>query len=114
MLAMAEGDLYVWKCKCLHADQSPPTASERSNKKTKKKNATPITVDSFFDSDNEDLDGYSSPRVACAKKSSDIRRISFDMDPEMYVVEIDEHAKGCPRGSIVTPTNHTYSIELRT
>ena len=113
MLAMAEGDLYVWKCKCLHADQSPPTASERSNKKTKKKNATPITVDSF-DSDNEDLDGYSSPRVACAKKSSDIRRISFDMDPEMYVVEIDEHAKGCPRGSIVTPTNHTYSIELRT
>ena len=85
------------KCNFLHADQSPSTASERSNKKTKKKNATPITVVSFFDSDNEDLDGYSSPRVASAKKSSDNRRISFDMDPEMYMVEIDEYREGMPK-----------------
>ena len=53
-----------------------------ASKKTPKKKATPITIDSFFDSDNEDAMDYSSPRVASAKKSSDVRKISFDLEPE--------------------------------
>ena len=66
------------KCKFLHADQSPSASSERTSKKTPKKKATPITIDSFFDSDNEDSMDYTSPRIASAKKSSDDRRISFE------------------------------------
>ena len=82
------------KCKFRHADQSPSMASEKASKKTNKKNATPITIDSFFDSDNEKAMGYSSPRVASAKKSSDSRRISFDMDPEVYEVETEDYQDG--------------------
>ena len=100
------------KCKFLHVDQSPSTASERSNKKTKKKTATPITLDSFFDSISEDDDGCSSPRIASAKKSSDDRRISLDMDPDMYVVEIDEYREGMPK-RIYRDPNKPY-VCLRT
>ena len=88
------------KCKFLHADQSPSTASERTSKKTTKKNATPITIDSFFDSDNEDAMGYTSSRVASAKRSSDSRRISFDMDPEVHKVCIEDYQDGLPKRMI--------------
>ena len=81
------------KCKFLHADQSPSASSERTSKKTPKKKATPIAIDSFFDSDNEDAMDYFSPRIASAKKSSDVRKISFDLEPEIHKI------------SIVTPTS---------
>ena len=64
------------KCKFLHADQSPSASSERTSNKDKKKKAVPITIDSFFDSDTEDAKDYSSPRVASAKKSSDVSQIN--------------------------------------
>ena len=51
------------KCKFLHADQSPSASSERSNTKDRRKKAAPITIDSFFDSDNEDAIGYILLRV---------------------------------------------------
>ena len=84
------------KYKFLHADQSPSTASERTSKKTTKKNATPITIDSFFDSNNEDAMGYTFPRIASAKKSSDYRRISFDMNPDMHKIYIEDYQEGMP------------------
>ena len=95
---MAERNLHIWKQlrKTPHADQSPSTASERASRKTNKKNATPITIDSFFDSDNEHAMDYPCQRVASAKKSSDSRRISFDMDPE-YKVEFEEYQDGMPK-----------------
>ena len=55
------------KCKFLHADQSPSASSERASNKNKKKKATPITIDSFFDSDNEDALDYSSLRVSSGR-----------------------------------------------
>ena len=55
------------KCRFLHAEQASSTASERSDKRTTRKKATPITIDSFFDSDTEDAMDYISPRVASAK-----------------------------------------------
>ena len=85
------------KCKFLHADQSPSASSERTSKKTPKKKATPITIDSFFDSDNEDAMDYSSPRVASAKKSSDIRKISFDLEPEVHKMFIEDYQEGMPK-----------------
>ena len=85
------------KCKFLHADQSPSASSERTSKKTPKKKATPITIDSFFDSDNEDAMDYSSPRIASAKKSSDARRISFDLEPEVHEVVIENYQEGLPK-----------------
>ena len=85
------------KCKFLHADQSPSASSERTSKKTPKKKATPITIDSFFDSDNEDAMDYSSPRIASAKKSSDIRRISFDLEPEVHKIAIENYQEGVPK-----------------
>ena len=85
------------KCKFLHADQSPSASSERTSKKTPKKKATPITIDSFFDSDNEDAMDYSSPRIASAKKSSDIRRISFDLEPEVHKIAIENYQEGLPK-----------------
>ena len=85
------------KCKFLHADHSPSASSERTSKKTPKKKATPITIDSFFDSDNEDAMDYSSPRVASAKKSSDIRKISFDLEPEVHKIFIDDYQEGMPK-----------------
>ena len=84
-------------CKFLHADQSPSASSERTSKKTPKKKATPITIDSFFDSDNEDAMDYSSPRIASAKKSSDARRISFDLEPEVHEVVIENYQEGLPK-----------------
>ena len=85
------------KCKFLHADQSPSASSERTSKKTPKKRATPITIDSFFDSDNEDAMDYSSPRIASAKKSSDARRISFDLEPEVHEIAIENYQEGLPK-----------------
>ena len=85
------------KCKFLHADQSPSASSERTSKKTPKKKATPITIDSFFDSDNEDAMDYFSPRIASAKKSSDVRRISFDLEPEIHKVVIEDYQEGLPK-----------------
>ena len=85
------------KCKFLHADQSPSASSERTSKKTPKKKATPITIDSFFDSDNEDAMDYSSPRVASAKKSSDVRKISFDLEPEVHKIFIENYQEGMPK-----------------
>ena len=85
------------KCKFLHADQSPSASSERTSKKTPKKKATPITVDSFFDSDNEDAMDYSSPRIASAKKSSDIRKISIDLEPEVHKIFIEDYQEGLPK-----------------
>ena len=79
------------KCKFLHADQSPSASSERTSKKTPKKKAAPITVDSFFDSDNEDAMDYSSPR------SSDVRKISFDLDPEVHKIFIENYQEGMPK-----------------
>ena len=87
---------YGSKCKFLHAEQSPSASSERTSKKTPKKKATPITIDSFFDSDNEDAMDYSSPRVASAK-SSDFRRISFDMEPEVHKIFIENYQEGMPK-----------------
>ena len=84
------------KCRFLHADQSPSTASERTDKKTTRKNATPITIDSFFDSDTEDAADYFSPRVASAK-SSDSRKISFDMEPDVHKVFIKDYQEGMPK-----------------
>ena len=71
--------------------------SERTSKKTPKKKATPITIDSFFDSDNEDARDYTSPRIASAKKSSDVRRISFDLDPEVHEIAIEDYQEGLPK-----------------
>ena len=84
------------KYKFLHADQSPSAASERASKKTTKKNAPPITIDSFFDSDTEDAIDYTSPRVASAK-SSDGRKISFDMEPEVHKIFIKDYQEGMPK-----------------
>ena len=66
-------------------------------KRHPKKKATPITIDSFFDSDNEDAMDYSSPRVASAKKSSDIRKISFDLEPEVHKIFIEDYPGGMPK-----------------
>ena len=81
----------------LHADQSPSASSERTSNKDKKKKAAPITIDSFFDSDNEDAKDYSSPRVASAKKSSDVRKITFDMEPEIHKIHIKDYPEGMPK-----------------
>ena len=86
------------KCKFLHADQSPSASSERASNKDKKKKAVPITIDSFFDSDTEDAKDYSSPRVASAKKSSDVRKITFDMEPESP----QDSYQGLPGGNAQT------------
>ena len=94
------------KCKFLHADQSPSASSERTSKKTPKKKATPITIDSFFDSDNEDAMDYSSPRIASAKKSSDARRISFDLEPEVYEIAIENYQEGLPKCIYRDPNKH--------
>ena len=94
------------KCKFLHADQSPSASSERTSKKTPKKRATPITIDSFFDSDNEDAMGYSSPRIASAKKSSDARRISFDLEPEVHEIAIENYQEGLPKRIYRDPNKH--------
>ena len=40
---------------------------------------------------------YASSRVASAKKSSDSRRISFDTDPEVYKVYIEDYQEGMPK-----------------
>ena len=85
------------KCKFLHADQSPSASSERTSNKDKKKKAAPITIDSFFDSDTEDAKDYSSPRVASAKKSSDVRKITFDMEPEIHKIHIKDYPEGMPK-----------------
>ena len=85
------------KCKFLHADQSPSASSERASSKTKKKKATPITIDSFFDSENEDAKDYSSPRVASAKKSSDVRKITFDLEPEIHKIPTKDYPEGMPK-----------------
>ena len=85
------------KCKFLHTDQSPSASSERASNKNKKKKATPITIDSFFDSDNEDAMDYSSPRVASAKKSSDVRKITFDLEPEVHKIPIKDYPEGMPK-----------------
>ena len=95
------------KCKFLHADQSPSASSERTSKKTPKKKATPITIDSFFDSDNEDTMDYSSPRIASAKKSSDIRRISFDLEPEVHKIVTENYQEGLPKRTYRDP-NKSY------
>ena len=50
----------------------------------------------FFDSDNEDAMDYFSPRIASAKKSSDVRRISFDLEPEIHKVVIEDYLEGLP------------------
>ena len=94
------------KCKFLHADQSPSASSERTSKKTPKKRATPITIDSFFDSDNEDAMDYSSPRIACTKKSSDARRISFDLEPEVHEIAIENYQEGIPKRIYRDPNKH--------
>ena len=94
------------KCKFLHADQSPSASSERTSKKTPKKRATPITIDSFFDSDNEDAMNYSSPRIASAKKSSDARRISFDLEPEVHEIAIENYQEGLPKRIYRDPNKH--------
>ena len=94
------------KCKFLHADQSPSASSERTSKKTPKKKATPITIDSFFDSDNEDAMDYSSPRIASAKKSSDARRISFDLEPEVHEIAIENYQEGLPKRIYRDPNKH--------
>ena len=94
------------KCKFLHADQSPSASSERTSKKTPKKRATPITIDSFFDSDNEDAMDHSSPRIASAKKSSDARRISFDLEPEVHEIAIENYQEGLPKRIYRDPNKH--------
>ena len=85
------------KCKFLHADQSPSASSERTSNKDKKKKAVPITIDSFFDSDTEDAKDYSSPRIASAKKSSDVRKITFDLEPEIHKIPIKDYPEGMPK-----------------
>ena len=85
------------KCKFLHADHSPSASSERTSNKDKKKKAVPITIDSFFDSDTEDAKDYSSPRIASAKKSSDVRKITFDLEPEIHKIPIKDYPEGMPK-----------------
>ena len=80
-----------------HLHQSPSASSERTSNKDKKKKAAPITMDSFFDSDTEDAKDYSSPRVASAKKSSDVRKITFDMEPEIHKIHIKDYPEGMPK-----------------
>ena len=41
--------------------------------------------------------GYTSSRVASAKKSSDCRRISFDMEPGVHKVVIEDYQEGMPK-----------------
>ena len=91
------------KCKFLHAEQSPSASSEKTSKKTPKKKATPITIDSFFDSDNEDAMDYTSPRIASAKKSSDVRRISFELEPEVHEIVIENYQEGLPKRTYRDP-----------
>ena len=97
------------KCKFLCADQSPSASSERASNKNKKKKATPITIDSFFDSDNEDAMDYSSPRVASAKKSSDVRKITFDLEPEVHKIPIKDYPEGLPK-RIYRDSNKPYIL----
>ena len=99
------------KCKFLHADQSPSASSERTSKKTPKKKATPITIDSFFDSDNEDAMDYSSPRIASAKKSSDVRRVSFDLEPEVHEIAIENYQEGLPKRVYRDPNKHYIRLQ---
>ena len=40
---------------------------------------------------------YTSPRIASAKKSSDVRRISFDLEPEMHEIAIENYIEGLPK-----------------
>ena len=98
------------KCKFLHADQSPSASSERTSKKTPKKKATPITIDSFFDSDNEDSMDYTSPRIASAKKSSDVRRISFDLEPEVHEIAIENYLEGLPKRMYRDPNQQALCL----
>ena len=81
------------KCRFLHAEQASSTASEKSDKRTTRKKATPITIDSFFDSDTEDAMDYISPRVASAR-SHDCRKISFDMEPDVHKIFIKDYPEG--------------------
>ena len=102
------------KCKFLHADQSPSASSERTSNKDKKKKAVPITIDSFFDSDTEDAKDYSSPRIASAKKSSDIRKITSDLEPEILQDSLSRTIqRECPNECIVTPTSPMLSGRSR-
>ena len=40
---------------------------------------------------------YSSPRVASAKKSSDVRKITFDLEPEVRKIFIKDYPEGMPK-----------------
>ena len=92
---------------CTFGNKCKFLSSERTSKKTPKKKATPITIDSFFDSDNEDTMDYSSPRIASAKKSSDIRRISFDLEPEVHKIVTENYQEGLPKRTYRDP-NKSY------
>ena len=40
---------------------------------------------------------YFSPRIASAKKSSDVRKISFDLEPEIHKIFIEDYQEGLPK-----------------
>ena len=50
---------------------------------------------------------YTSPRIASAKKSSDVRRISFELEPEVHEVVIENYQEGLPK-SIYRDPNKQY------
>ena len=49
---------------------------------------------------------YSSPRIASAKKSSDARRISFDLEPEVHEIAIENYQEGLPKRIYRDPNKH--------
>ena len=49
---------------------------------------------------------YSSPRIASAKKSSDARRISLDLEPEVHEIAIENYQEGLPKRIYRDPNKH--------
>ena len=111
---------WQWKkCACTcgrkrrlpHADQSRSRSSERSDTKNKKEKAkaTPIPSDSSCGSDKDDFNSDSSWRTASAKKSSDERKISCDMDPGCTRLRRTSTVMECPRRIFQDP-NKPYKV----
>ena len=100
------------KCKFLHADQSPSASSERTSKKTPKKKATPITIDSFFDSDNEDAMDYSSPRIAAQRSLLMLAESHLTWNLKCTRLPLRTTRRDYPNASIVIPTSTMSSGRL--
>ena len=84
---MAKGYMYFWKQMQISTCR-PVTISilRKSQQQGQEEESGP-----------EDAKDYSSPRVASAKKSSDVRKITFDMEPEIYKIHIKDYPEGMPK-----------------